>query len=276
MSDWTTRALVALSIVVGILIASFGWQRVSDGAALYADVRPALEGTAVPAPTRPPSTSYDPPFPQSPNATETSQPANPDHDAIGRLLAVARVLPARPEVSGYDRDCGPGDGCVFGTAWNDATDAPGSRNGCDTRNDVLRGSLSKVVIDPNTKGCVVLRGILDDPYTGSTIEFVRGYGTSNAIEIDHLIPLAAAWDLGAAGWSPEKRAAFANDTKLELIAASGPANQAKGDSTPASWLPPNRAFRCGYVLRYLRAAVHYDIAVTTADVRVMELLAGKC
>jgi hypothetical protein len=281
VSDWATRALIALSVLAGILVASFGWQRISAGSALHNRAQPALEATPAPAKSQPPrqpeetaSVPPSPPF-QTPTTT-TSQSGIPSQSAIRSLLARARVVSARPEVPGYDRDCGPRDGCVFDTAWTDATDAPDSRNGCDTRNDVLRKSLSQVVIKPNTQGCVVLRGILDDPYTGSTIHFVRGYNTSNAIEIDHLIPLAAAWDLGAAGWSPGRRAGFANDTRLELIAVSGPANQAKRDSTPASWLPPNRDFRCDYVSRYLKAAVHYDIAVTKADVMVIEAVARTC
>ena len=280
MSDWATRALIGLSILAGMLVATFGWQRLSDGAALHSQAQPALAATPIPATSEPPPTSpptaSDPLSPPSQNPNDTSRPGNAHQKAIRRLVAQARLSPTRPQVLGYDRDCGPAHGCVFGTAWSDATDAPDSRNGCDTRNDVLRESLSEVVIKPNTQGCVVLRGILNDPYTGSAVHFVRGYNTSNAIEIDHLIPLAAAWDLGAARWSPGKRAAFANDTRLELIAVSGPANQAKGDSTPASWLPPDRAFRCEYVSRYLEAAVHYDIAVTAADVQVIDSVARKC
>ncbi len=40
---------------------------------------------------------------------------------------------------------------------------------------------------------------------------------------------------------PAERASFANDPDLELIAVSGGANLSKGDSTPASWLPPLQA-----------------------------------
>ncbi|PWN04950.1 deoxyribonuclease [Nocardioides silvaticus] len=193
-----------------------------------------------------------------------------------RLLSQVGVVAQRPDVPGYERDCGPGQGCVFGTEWSDATDAPDSRNGCDTRNDVLRRDLIDTVIDPDTQGCVVLSGTLHDPYTGRAIPFERGWETSIAVQVDHVIPLAAAWDLGAWRWSAARRATFANDIRRELLAVGGPANMSKGDSTPASWLPPNKAFRCEYAVLYLRASLHYALPITRADAEVLENVARRC
>lgn len=200
----------------------------------------------------------------------TSGPATGTAPGAARareLLAVVRIVARRPDVPGYDRDCGPGDGCVFGTRWNDDTDAPDGRDGCDTRNDVLAAQLVDVRFSERSPGCDVVAGTLVDPYTGRTMD----YATQGAqIHVDHLFPLAAAWDLGAAAWTPQRRARFANDTALELLAVEGAANQRKGDSTPASWLPPRKAFRCTYVTAYLEVAHAYDLAVTAADVRVIE------
>jgi hypothetical protein len=191
-----------------------------------------------------------------------------DGDARAReLLTRVRVVATRPDVPGYDRDCGPGDGCVFGPEWDDATSAPMSRNGCDTRNDVLARDLVDVRFSERSPDCDVTGGTLVDPYTGDTLDLeTRG----SEIHVDHLFPLAAAWDLGASGWSAERRARFANDPDGELLAVSGSANLAKGDSTPASWLPPRREYRCTYVTDYLEVADGYDLAVTAADVRVIE------
>lgn len=192
---------------------------------------------------------------------------------IDELLPRARVSRTHPDVAGYDRDCGPGDGCVFGPEWSDATGAPDSRNGCDTRNDVLGASLSEVEFDPGSPGCDVVDGILRDPYTGARMDYAT---EGSEIHIDHIFPLAAAWDLGAADWPAARRATFANDTAYELIAVSGTANLSKGDSTPASWLPPLKGYRCEYVARYLDVAVAYDLAITRADVRVIGFVRRKC
>lgn len=188
------------------------------------------------------------------------------------LLAAARVVDRRPDVPGYDRDCGPGEGCVFGTEWSDDTAAPQGHNGCDTRNDVLAATLDDVAFEPGSHDCDVVAGRFVDPYTGTPMDYAT---QGSQIHVDHLFPLAAAWDLGAASWPLARRAEFANDTSLELIAVQGSANLSKGDSTPASWLPPNTAYRCAYVTRYLEVAAAYRLAITSADVRVIEPVVRK-
>ena len=82
-------------------------------------------------------------------------------------------------MSGYDRD-------LFGQAWLDT-----DRNGCDTRNDILARDLAVKQIRPGTNGCVVDAGELDDRYTGTTIDFIRGPG--DLVDIDHVVPLGNAW-----------------------------------------------------------------------------------
>lgn len=198
--------------------------------------------------------------------------AAPGAERARELLRQVRVVQTRPDVPGYDRDCGPGDGCVFGTEWSDDTDAPLSRNGCDTRNDVLARDLTELRFSERSPDCDVTGGTLVDPYTGVTMDYAT---QGSQIHVDHLFPLAAAWDLGAADWTPERRATFANDPSLELLAVNGTANLQKGDSTPASWLPPRKSFRCTYVTTYLEVAHAYDLAITAADVRVIEPVLRK-
>ena len=200
---------------------------------------------------------------------------DPSADAarITDLLAQVPVVATRPQVPGYDRDCGPSDACSFGESWSDDTDAPDGHNGCDTRNDVLREQLTDVAYSRSSPGCDVVAGRLVDPYEGKVME----YATQGAqIHVDHLIPLAAAWDLGAAGWSQAERDRFANDTGVELVAVYSGANLSKGDSTPASWLPPLKAYRCTYVTRYLEAALAYDLPITAADANVIGAVARRC
>jgi hypothetical protein len=278
--SWLSLRSADIMAILGALATVFvtltGIHFVSD----YNDAARHLPGPGAPfdsagvPPTKPPSTPSVPSTPSQP-VSPSGSPSTVGME-LTTLLERVEVVATRPNAPGYDRDCGPSGGCVFGTEWNDATDAPDSHNGCDTRNDVLRRDLVNTMIDSATDGCVVLSGVLHDPYTGNTIRFVRGWGTSLAVQVDHLIPLAAAWDLGAWRWSPEKRATFANDTAHELLAVDGPTNMSKGDSTPASWLPPNKAFRCEYGVRYLRNSLHWSIPITSADAVVLGHVARKC
>jgi hypothetical protein len=190
-------------------------------------------------------------------------PGSPTAADLNRLLASVTVVSTRPHVPGYDRDCDGGHGCVFGPAWTDDTDAPGGHNGCGTRNDVLAAQLTDVAYRTGANRCIVMSGTLADPYTGKRIRFVKRDAV--AVQIDHVYPLAAAWDMGAARWPLAQRQRFANDVEYNLLAVDGKANQAKGDKTPADWLPPNRADHCFYVGKYLSAAQHYALPITRAD-----------
>jgi hypothetical protein len=201
------------------------------------------------------STSARPPPVAAP---DTADPAAPTPASIAQLLTQVPVAAELPNIPGYQRSCSPGMGCVFGRAWND----PNDHTGCDTRNRVLAAQLTDVVFKPGTNDCKVLSGQLVDPYSGEPLSFVSGAPTD--IEIDHVFPLARAWDAGAANWPLDKRIQFANDTD-ELLAVSGKQNGAKSDSGPGEWLPPNAAFACRYVQIYLTVAAKYQLAVTEAD-----------
>lgn len=172
-----------------------------------------------------------------------------------RALAVLDAIPAESAVTTglpYDRD-------AFGQRWADT-----DHNGCDTRNDVLRRDLSDVVAKPGTRDCVVLTGVLVDAYTGERIDFVRGPGTSERVQIDHIVPLAWAWRQGADGWTAERRLQLANDP-VNLQAVAGAANQSKAASGPARWLPPDESSRCSYVARFIQVVADYGLALPADD-----------
>ncbi len=158
----------------------------------------------------------------------------------------------------------------YGPAWKDV-----DRNGCDTRNDVLRRDLRDVELKPGTHGCVVLSGVLLDPYSGEQIDFVRGSGTSARVQVDHVVALADAWQKGAQQWTTAQREAFANDP-LELLATSGPVNQAKGDGDAATWLPPQQGFRCAYVARQVAVKARYHLSVTPAEKNAIDHVLQSC
>ena len=194
-----------------------------------------------------------------------SQPPRAAGSALRQLEALP-VLPIRPHHAGYQRDCGRGRACSFGPAWTDNTTAPGGHNGCDSRNDVLRAQLVDVAYRTGSR-CVVVAGTLHDPYTGSSIPFTRQH--ASAVQIDHLVPLALAWDLGAYAWPQARRAAYANDEHLVLLAVDDAANEAKGDGGPSTWMPPNPAYRATYAERFVAVLAGYHLPLIAADKTVL-------
>ncbi|MEP7036328.1 MAG: DUF1524 domain-containing protein [Actinomycetota bacterium] len=187
--------------------------------------------------------------------------ANPKPAAAGTALAAVAKLTVRGRApkTGYTR-------AQFGQAWFDT-----DRNGCDTRNDILRRDL---VSRQMKNSCKVLAGTLaPDPYTGTSIRFV--YGGASEVDIDHLVALSDAWQKGAAAWPAGKRLALANDP-LNLLAVDSSTNRSKGDGDTATWLPPYKAFRCTYVARQVAVKGKYGLWVTSAEKAAMTRVLATC
>ncbi|WUJ19671.1 HNH endonuclease family protein [Streptomyces sp. NBC_00390] len=179
--------------------------------------------------------------------------------AAARDLIAALATKGRGPRTGYARD-------EFGYAWMDTADGvPLARNGCDTRNDLIRRDGQKVRFRDGSD-CVVVAMTLNDPYTGRTIEWRKQRAAE--VQIDHVVPLSYSWQMGAARWDEARRRRLANDP-LNLLPVEGRANSAKSDSGPASWLPPSRPVRCSYAVRFAQVAVKYELPVTAADKRTM-------
>jgi Protein of unknown function (DUF1524) len=231
------------------------------GGLLYANQQDF--GSSTPAPAPPAA------------ATSTPAAAGPTHVPAGTLdVAAARAtvltlkLAAKGTLTGYQRSCASGSACVFGPAWADV-----DHNGCDTRNDILRRDLSSVQAQPGTHDCVVILGTLVDPYTGVSIAFKKAH--AGLVQIDHVVPLAAAWAQGAATWTKDQRQTFANDPGNLLATGSAP-NESKGDSTADEWLPPNTAFGCTYARIIITVKQHYQLTVTSAEVAALQRLLTSC
>ena len=171
------------------------------------------------------------------------------------------IVKGRAPKTGYSR-------AQFGAAWADV-----DHNGCDTRNDILRRDLTSVVY--RSGNCVILSGVLHDPYGGSVINFRRGAATSPAVQIDHVVALSDAWQKGAFAWTIAKRTAFANDP-LELLAVDGPINSQKSDSDAASWLPPMKTYRCQFVARQIAVKSKYGVWITSAERDAFGRVLAKC
>ena len=192
----------------------------------------------------------------SSSTAPTPTPESADRAAAAPSSALALLgtldVKGRAPRTGYDRD-------LFGQRWADI-----DRNGCDTRNDMLRRDLTAVELKPGTNGCLVLTGSLADPFSGNTIDFTRGQDTSADVQIDHVVALSDAWQKGAQAWTSERRLAFGNDP-LNLLAVDGGLNAQKGNGDAATWLPPNRPFRCAYVARQVAVKAKYGAWVTAAE-----------
>ena len=121
--------------------------------------------------------------------------------------------------------------------------------------------------------CVVVSGVLADPYTGVRESFTKA--KASAIQIDHVVPLSLAWRSGASSWPPGKLATFANDP-LNLLAVNGATNEAKSDSGPSEWLPPSARYQCTYVMRFVRIAFLYGVTVTADDRATARRVLSSC
>jgi hypothetical protein len=183
----------------------------------------------------------------------------------GLAIATLETLPVkgRAPKTGYTRD-------QFGQAWADV-----DRNGCDTRNDILKRDLTSIIYKAGTRNCVVASGTVVDRYSGETINFVRGNITSMEVQIDHVVALSNAWQTGAFKLSTEQRKALANDP-LNLFAVKGSLNQQKSDGDAATWLPPLRSFRCAYVAEQIAVKAKYSLWVVPPEKAAMVAILAKC
>ena len=158
----------------------------------------------------------------------------------------------------------------FGQTWADV-----NRNGCDTRNDILQRDLTEVVFRIGTKNCVVESGTLIDPYSGTTIYFVKGEKSSMEVQIDHVVALSNAWQTGAFKLTLVKRTEFANDPE-NLMAVQGRLNSQKGDGDAATWLPPLKSYRCTYVSKQIAIKAKYGLWVTAPEKTAMKNILVRC
>ncbi len=263
----------ALSIAGGIIVMIVG------GTALSPPTSSTASRTPVPLPSVTTGSLTSSPSPtstvpsRSPSVTPT--PTDPDGPtgevavALSRakessaLAAVALLaVKGRSEKSNYTR-------AAFGQEWYDT-----DRNGCDQRNDILRRDLTNLQIKAGTRGCKVNSGdAAPEKYTGEAVHFEVG-GRSE-IDIDHVVALSDAWQKGAQGWDENRRRDFATDP-LNLLAVSASANRSKGDGDTATWLPPNKGYRCAYVARQVAVKKAYALWVTAAERDAMVRVLSTC
>ena len=178
-----------------------------------------------------------------------------------KLAAVAiEQLPVKGKApkTGYERS-------LFRDGW-------GQINGCTVRNFILIRDLKSVTF---RSGCVVNTGVLNDPYTRKRINFKYGVRTSSAVQIDHVVSLSDAWQKGAQSLNANQRYGLYNDP-LNLLAVDGPTNASKGDRDAASWLPPNKSYRCAFVARQIAVKLKYKLWLVSAEKTAMNQVLSAC
>jgi hypothetical protein len=234
-------------VVGGALVLVTGCGAPGDGRAVV------VASTGVPATTAAPTTSTPPTTapPTTPVPPPVAAPAPFDPRAVLEPLVIDdRPRPDRP----YRRDEWP--------HWDDI-----DGNGCDERDDaLLRTSLQPAATGP---GCQVLSGSWVSPYDGVATT------DPGAIQIDHLVPLANAFESGGWRWETARRRLFANDQQ-GLVPASAASNQAKGADTPDAWRPPDRGVWCAYAVAWVRVKVTYDLTATTRERDALGQMLDTC
>jgi hypothetical protein len=201
-------------------------------------------------------------------ASGSAQPAQAITFSEATEVTASSVLSSLPvkgraPKTGYSRD-------QFGQAWADV-----DRNGCDTRNDMLKRDLINIEYKVKTRDCVVVTGVLIDRYSGETINFVRGNSTSMEVQIDHVVALSNAWQTGAFKLTLAQRTALANDP-MNLFAVKGRLNSQKSDGDAATWLPPLKSFRCTYIAQQIAVKAKYSLWVTAPEKEAMSRILAAC
>ena len=263
----TRTSLTSVLVVLGLAVGAY---------ALHTTGFLAPDAEAAPALTSAPAVSDAPVITTEPAAPETTRASRPGSEPTASVTGTATDqqdaqtaraqladLPVKGKApaTGYDR---VGD---FGTAWLDV-----DRNGCDTRNDVLARDLTGIV---RQGPCTVLTGTLVSPYTGTTIDFVRGNTTSTLVQIDHVVALENAWRTGAQQLPQAQHEALANDPD-NLFAVDGHSNAQKRSGDAATWLPASTSFRCTYIEHQVAVKTKYRLWVAPAEHDAMARILQAC
>ncbi|WP_254185598.1 GmrSD restriction endonuclease domain-containing protein [Nocardioides panacis] len=120
------------------------------------------------------------------------------------------------------------------------------------------------------RGCDIQRGKWRSYYDGAVTR------DSTSFDIDHLVPLAEAWDSGARRWNAETRKRYANDLgdRRSLVAVSASSNRSKSDQDPAEWMPD--LGQCQYVRQWVAVKIRWTLKVDAAEKRALLAQAKHC
>jgi hypothetical protein len=217
----------------------------------------SCDSSGNPEPSQPPVSNPATQVKPSDSPTPQTSPS----DQVTQALAVAEALPVRGRApdTDYSRE-------AFGSAWKDV-----DRNGCDTRNDILQRDFATVILKSGTGNCKVIGGTWIDPYSNESYTFAEA---PIGAQIDHVVSLKNAWQMGADQWTDQMRVEFANDP-LNLRVTIASLNQQKSDSNAASWLPPFKPGRCAFIATQVAVKAKWLLYVTEAEKEVFMAILSK-
>ncbi|MFJ5779936.1 HNH endonuclease family protein [Streptomyces sp. NPDC093094] len=151
--------------------------------------------------------------------------------------------------------------------WNAGADPT---DGCSTRGEVL---IAEAVTAPTVGArCSLTGGTWYSYYDDLTVTAASG------LDIDHLVPLAEAWDSGASAWNPDRREAYANDLAqaTSLVAVTAGSNRSKADQDPAQWLPPAPHAACRYASEWTVTKLRWNLTADQKELDRLAKLAAGC
>ncbi|MFD3334604.1 HNH endonuclease family protein [Streptomyces sp. NPDC058700] len=188
-------------------------------------------------------------------------PAPAQADEVLQLAAALdQVRVADESRAGYTRD-------KF-KHWNSGLDLG---DGCNTRAEVL---LAEAVEAPTVAaGCKLSGGEWTSYYDGVEVN------DPGKLDIDHMVPLAEAWDSGASAWTPARREAYANDqdASTSLVAVTARSNRQKADQDPRDWMPPLPSAHCRYISEWVGTKLRWNLAADNAEMDALAVFAhGDC
>ncbi len=145
-------------------------------------------------------------------------------------------------------------------------------DGCSLRQRIIKREFGESAV---LEECNVVAGEFDEPYTGEHKKYSVRDEISNGIQIDHVVALSDAWQKGAQNIDASKRYEMATDP-LNLLAVDASSNKKKSDGDAATWLPPNKKFRCQYVARQVSVKYKYSLWVTEAEKNAIFKILENC
>jgi hypothetical protein len=151
--------------------------------------------------------------------------------------------------------------------WN-AGDDPA--DGCTTRNEVLIAeAVEAPAVGPR---CRLTGGSWHSYYDQTTVT------SASDLDIDHMVPLAEAWDSGASAWTAQRREAYANDQGQEasLVAVTARSNRSKADQDPAQWMPPAGDVHCRYAAEWTATKLRWNLTIDATEHAALNDLAATC
>ncbi|MFF3328659.1 HNH endonuclease family protein [Streptomyces sp. NPDC002888] len=176
------------------------------------------------------------------------------------MAAAVDALPLAAEVrDGYQR-----------TSFKHWNAGQNPTDGCNTRAEVL---ISEAVVPPDVlPGCKLSGGSWWSYYDAKWVT------PASALDVDHMVPLAEAWDSGASQWTAQRREAYANDLGVQtsLVAVSAASNRSKADQDPAEWLPTAVDVTCRYTSEWIATKLRWGLTIDAVELEALTQLAEAC